>query len=285
MSRLYISHRTRYEYNNRVSTSYNEARMTPLTDASQVTLESSITITPQQATALAYRDYWGARVTTFDIHVPHDALEVLATATVEVHRSPEDPFGDDAGDLVSWDQLESLETIHEFSDFLPQTRLSTLTEEGAEQVRRLRTGDPNSTAKAIIDWLAETMTYQPGVTSVQFGAAEALASGQGVCQDLAHIGIGALRSLGIPARYVSGYIHPRPDAPLREKVSGQSHAWLEWWDGSWHSWDPTNHKPAGELHVLVGRGRDYRDVTPLKGIVSGGGGSVLSVEVLITRYA
>jgi transglutaminase-like putative cysteine protease len=106
-----------------------------------------------------------------------------------------------------------------------------------------------------------------------------------VCQDLAHIGIGMMRALGIPARYVSGYIHPKPSVALGAEVSGQSHAWLEWWDGAWHTWDPTNTKPAGDLHVLVGRGRDYRDVTPLKGIVSGGQGSRLSVEVLMTQLA
>lgn len=285
MSRLYIEHSTRYQYNQRVSTSYNEARMTPLTDATQVALESSIAITPQQATAMAYRDYWGTRATTFDIHVPHQSMEVLALATVEVQRPTEDPFGPDAEPCVGWDELEEMETVHEFSDFLPQTRLSRLSEITMAEVRELRTQDPRTTAQAVIGWVARRMSYQPGVTSVKFGAQEALESGHGVCQDLAHVGIGALRTLGIPARYVSGYIHPRPDAPLGEKVAGQSHAWLEWWDGSWHSWDPTNHKPAGDLHVLVGRGRDYRDVVPLKGIVSGGGGSVLSVEVLITRYA
>ncbi|MCU1520044.1 MAG: transglutaminase, N-terminal domain protein, partial [Arthrobacter sp.] len=95
----------------------------------------------------------------------------------------------------------------------------------------------------------------------------------------------ALRSCGIPARYVSGYLHPRSTAALGETVAGQSHAWLEWWDGEWRSWDPTNHKPAGDFHVTVARGRDYRDVPPLKGILSGGGGSGLNVTVEITRVA
>ena len=121
-----------------------------------------------------------------------------------------------------------------------------------------------------------------GSTGVTTNAEEAWTQRQGVCQDLAHLAIGALRSCGIPARYVSGYLHPRSTADLGETVAGQSHAWLEWWDGEWRSWDPTNHKPAGDFHVTVARGRDYRDVPPLKGILSGGGGSALSVTVEIT---
>lgn len=283
MSRLHILHHTRYDYPQRVTTSYNEARMTPLTDAHQITLESSITITPQQATAMAYRDYWGTRVSAFDLHVPHAALDVSASATVEVHRPQEDPEPDGG---VDWARMQSPETVHEFSDFLPQTRLSDPGQElNAEDLDALRAPSPRRTARTVMDWLAERMAYQTGTTTVTFGAREALAHGRGVCQDLAHIGIGTLRALGLPARYVSGYIHPRPAAGLGEEIAGQSHAWLEWWDGDWNSWDPTNHQPAGDQHVLVGRGRDYRDLSPLRGIVSGGGGSTLSVQVLITRVA
>jgi len=281
MSRLHVTHRTSYEYNRRATTSYNEARMTPVTDAQQTTLESAIAITPRQTVATTYRDYWGTRVTAFDVHVPHEALEVLASATVEVHRSA--PAGTD--ESTDWACLESPATVHEFSDFLPQTRLSDPGAEAREQARGLRAARPHETVLNVLEWLDGAMAYQPGVTAVHFGAEEALASGRGVCQDLAHVGIGMMRALGIPARYVSGYIHPRPGADLGTEVAGQSHAWLEWWDGAWHAWDPTNSQPAGDLHVLVGRGRDYRDVTPLKGIVSGGGGSRLAVEVLITRLA
>lgn len=282
MSRLHITHRTSYAYNGTATTSYNEARMTPATDAQQITLESSIAIIPRQAVATTYRDYWGTRVTSFDVHVPHETLEVLATATVEVHRS-EPRLAED--ELVDWARMESLDTVHEFSDFLPQTRLSEPGEGARERARGLRAARPHETARNVLEWLDDAMSYQPGVTAVTSGAEEALATGKGVCQDLAHIGIGMMRVLGIPARYVSGYIHPRPSAGVGTAVAGQSHAWLEWWDGAWHTWDPTNSTPAGDLHVLVGRGRDYRDVTPLKGIVSGGQGSTLTVEVRMTQLA
>jgi transglutaminase-like putative cysteine protease len=106
---------------------------------------------------------------------------------------------------------------------------------------------------------------------------------QGVCQDFAHLTLGALRSLGIPARYVSGYLHPRPDAALGETVEGQSHAWVEWWAGEWVPYDSTHSGPIGEDHVLVARGRDYGDVSPLTGVYAGAAASELFVTVEVTR--
>lgn len=282
MSRLHITHRTSYAYNGTATTSYNEARMTPATDAQQITLESSIAITPRQAVATTYRDYWGTRVTPFDVHVPHEALEVLATATVEVHRS-EPRLAED--ELVDWARMESMDTVHEFSDFLPQTRLSEPGDAARERARGLRAARPHETARNVLEWLDDAMSYQPGVTAVTSGAEEALATGQGVCQDLAHIGIGMMRALGIPARYVSGYIHPRPSAGLGTAVAGQSHAWLEWWDGHWVGWDVTGGEVPGERHIVASRGRDFDDNPNLRGIYATSGEVETTVEVDITRLA
>jgi transglutaminase-like putative cysteine protease len=91
--------------------------------------------------------------------------------------------------------------------------------------------------------------------------------------------------MGIPARYVSGYLHSKPSAALGVKVSGESHAWVEAWTGGWWAYDPTNDIPVGERHVWVAMGRDYADVTPLKGIYSGDGSSALDVTVIVTRLA
>ena len=108
---------------------------------------------------------------------------------------------------------------------------------------------------------------------------------QGVCQDMSHLAVGLMRTMGIPARYVSGYLHPLPNAPLGEPVAGQSHAWVEWWAGGWRSFDPTNGVPVAERHVTVGRGRDYGDVPPLRGVYAGPFKSNLHVKVTITREA
>ncbi|WP_028278743.1 transglutaminase family protein [Arthrobacter sp. H5] len=283
MTRLLISHRTGYDYLRRVSLSYNEARMTPLTDSQQVVLESTVSVSPTSAAVATYRDYWGTRVTSFDVQVPHDRLEVTALTTVEVSRMDRIPSEDE---IAGWDRLQSGEVTNEYADWLPQTALS---EPGAEvrgQVRDLVDGrNPHEAAHAVFEWLKTEMQYVQGVTGVQSNARDAWQERQGVCQDLAHLAVGALRSLGLPARYISGYLHPRRGADIGESVAGQSHAWVEWWDGEWRGWDPTNSGPVSDFHVSVARGRDYRDVSPLKGILSGGGGSALNVTVDITRVA
>jgi transglutaminase-like putative cysteine protease len=102
---------------------------------------------------------------------------------------------------------------------------------------------------------------------------------------MAHVAIGALRSAGVPARYVSGYLHPKRRPEVGDTVVGESHAWIEWWDGDWVGFDPTNDVEPGDRHIVVARGRDYSDVSPLKGIFSGGSTSSMSVDVRVTRVS
>jgi transglutaminase-like putative cysteine protease len=129
------------------------------------------------------------------------------------------------------------------------------------------------------------VAYRPGSTGVATSAGEAWDLGTGVCQDIAHVTVGLLRSVGLPAAYVSGYLHPKASAGIGETITGESHAWVEVWLGSWWGYDPTNRIPTGERHVVVGRGRDYGDVTPLKGIYSGVSSHSLGVVVEVTRLA
>jgi transglutaminase-like putative cysteine protease len=138
-------------------------------------------------------------------------------------------------------------------------------------------------ARAICERLRELVDYRKGVTSVHTSAAEVWESKTGVCQDFAHLTLGALRSLGIPARYVSGYLHPQPEAGRGETVEGESHAWVEFWVGDWVGYDPTIVAPVGTDHVVVSRGRDYADIVPLRGIYAGPSGSELFVSVEVTR--
>ncbi len=240
MTRLSIVHKTAYKYNRRVTLSYNEARMTPLTDGQQVVLEASLKVSPNQASVSNYRDYWGTRVTAFDMQMPHESLEVLATATVEVHRTERVATEDD---IVGWDVIASEKVQDEFSDWLPQSRLSGPGEEVLEIIPDIVKGkNPprGRNGSLCVDGRRDDLHegHHGGVTT---NAEQAWSQRQGVCQDLAHLAIGALRCSGIPARYVSGYIHPRSSADIGETVAGQSHAWLEWWDGEWRSWDP--HQP------------------------------------------
>jgi len=283
MTRLRIVHKTAYKYNKRVTLSYNEARMTPLTDPQQVVLESSLKVSPSQAAQSSYRDYWGTRVTAFDMQMAHEHLEVLATTTVEVHRV--EKIAAEA-DIVGWDVLAAPETLNQFSDWIPQSQLTGPGTEVLGIIPEVVEGKtPHEAAMAVFEWMRSEMTYMKGSTGVTTNAEQAWNQRQGVCQDLAHLAIGSLRSCGIPARYVSGYLHPKPDAGIGQPVTGESHAWVEWWDGGWTSFDPTNSVEVGPRHVTLGRGRDYGDVPPFKGIFSGPASQGHAVTVEVTRLA
>ena len=134
-------------------------------------------------------------------------------------------------------------------------------------------------------WVHDRLEYVPGVTGVQTSAADAARAGRGVCQDFAHLSLALLRAAGVPARYVSGYLHPRPDAEIGDEVSGESHAWIDAWAGNWWAFDPTNAIDVGVRHVMVARGRDYSDVPPVKGVYAGNADNSMSIEVVIARMA
>lgn len=275
--RLRIVHRTGFRYDGTVAASYNEARMTPLTTPNQTALEARVEIDPVTWT-YPYWDYWGTQVTAFEVLRPHEDLTVVSRSTVEVTA----PVAPEPG--TGWDVLRRDDVIDAQLEFLLQTEGTT----PAEDVVRLAAEEaadrtPEEAARAVAGRIRELVEFRTGVTGVHTSAAEAWTARSGVCQDFAHLSLGALRSLGIPARYVSGYLHPRPDAEPGETVEGQSHAWVEYWVGDWVGFDPTSVEPVGEYHVVVGRGRDYADIAPLRGIYAGPSGSELFVSVEVTR--
>ena len=277
--RLRVRHQTGYTYETEVASSFNEARLTPLTDGTQTTLESRIEIKPS-ASMYRYRDYWGTRVTSFDIHAPHSELQVVATSVVETHLRPGEP-----GDL-DWADLRSDTVADRYSEWLRVTPRTDPDDELTELARAAAGSlSPSEAATACLQAAREGMEYVFGATGVKTSGAEAWQARKGVCQDFAHISLAMLRSLQIPSRYVSGYLHPQTDAAIGEAVPSESHAWVEWWDGAWVGYDPTNGKLVVEQHVVVARGRDYDDVAPLKGIYSGSGTSTLGVRVEMTRMA
>lgn len=281
MKRLRIEHTTGFRYGADATASYNEARMLPLTTDSQFVLSSSLDVEPSTSVN-QYVDYFGTRVSSFDVLTPHSELNITSRSLVEVRPRPvEHPD-------VTWDELaeEAAHTV-ETTENLTQTRRTTPHPEVAELARRIADehDHPGRAAHAISRAVWEAVEYMSGVTGVQTTAQEAWEARKGVCQDMAHITIGALRSVGIPARYVSGYLHPKPDAVIGEVVTGESHAWVEWYAGGWWGFDPTNDIEIGDRHVLVGRGRDYNDVPPLRGVFAGPSKSQLFVKVTITREA
>jgi transglutaminase-like putative cysteine protease len=246
---LEIVHETRVRYEGSARASYNEARMTPLSLSTQSALQTRVTVgggTP----VWAYRDYWGTLVSSFDIQAAHRDLTVRAHSMVETsaadHRAPGPGRGGPGRHRGRGP--------------------------GAGRGGDLRVGGRPGGLRAGRDRGADS-------------AQEAWDQGQGVCQDIAHLTVALLREAGLPARYVSGYLHPQPEAGIGQATAGQSRAWVEYWVGSWAAAGPTNQAPVGECHVIVARGRDYADVPPLKGIYHGAPSRAMDVTVEVTRLA
>ncbi len=279
MWRLRVVHSTGYAYKSPATASFNEARLTPRSDNRQNVILSRVETMPATR-SYRYLDYWGTAVTAFDLHAPHTELEVTASSIVETDK-PEPP-----PERVAWDELQSDAVVDGFDEALGPTHYTP------RSARLRRTGeriakdhDPHDAVIAAARWVQNELDYVTGTTGVHSSAFDALREGKGVCQDFAHLTLVLLRSMGIPSRYVSGYLHPHRKAVIGETVDGQSHAWIQAWTGGWWNFDPTNDKEINEQYVSVGVGRDYADVTPLKGIYSGGGSTDLDVVVEITRLA
>jgi transglutaminase-like putative cysteine protease len=278
-SRLRIKHITKVSYAQPAASSHNEVRMTPLTVPGQTTLDARVSITPATAT-WSYWDYWGTQVTGFDLMDPHGDLTITASSLVET--SPPEALPP----APTWAEVAERTANSRLLEFANPTDRTTVPAKLTKKARKAAAGlDPHETAMAVSALVADRVTFLPGATSVNTSAAEAWEQGAGVCQDIAHVTIALLRGLGLPTRYVSGYLHPEREAELHRPVAGQSHAWIEYWAGDWCGYDPTNRTRADESHVVVGRGRDYDDVTPHKGIYRGVPGGPPDVSVVFTRVA
>lgn len=277
--RLKVVHSSAFRYEAPVVASYNEARMTPASGAGQRVLSTRLDVQPH-TWATEFVDYWGTAVTAFEVLAPHGSLVITAEHLVDV--GPREAVADPVG----WDDLRSARVRDDLAEHLADLP-TTAVPDAVVALAREAAGDlpPHEAAIATCVALRDAVAYIPGVTSAHTPAAEAWEARAGVCQDLAHLAVGALHSLGIPARYVSGYLHPQPEAAVGETVVGESHAWVEWWVGAWTGYDPTNRAPVGDHHVVLARGRSYDDVPPLRGIYAGTGTSDLTVEVRITRVA
>jgi transglutaminase-like putative cysteine protease len=277
---LRIVHHTGYRYAGPISASHNEARMTPRSTREQTVLATRLEITPI-AWAHSFVDYWGTPVTVFEISEPHQELDVVAVSTVDVGDRPASGAG------VTWAELSDegfrdrhveVLTIGEHVD--PGAELRRIAQDEARRAAR-----PAAAVEAIVGRIRDRVAYVPGATQVSTSATAVWAKRAGVCQDLAHLSLGALRTIGVPARYVSGYVMPSARPVIGEPRTGESHAWLQYWDGAWIGLDPTNDTAPGDFHVEIGVGRDYFDVPPLKGVYTGSESSELFVRVEVTVLA
>jgi transglutaminase-like putative cysteine protease len=269
---LKIEHRTSYRYEREVRNSKNEVRMTPGPTPWQTIPSAELNVDPMPSHRVAYLDYFGTTVESFEVMAPHDHLHVVASAVVRLSRAPSEAF--------------PVADVARAVEYLPPSPMIAWDDDVVSLASTLRRDAPADTVRATIDWMRSAMTYEPGTTEVGTPVSDVLAARGGVCQDYAHLCCAILRSLGIPSRYVSGYFAPRPLEP-GESLEAESHAWVETLlpDAGWLPIDPTNDVEPAERHVKVGHGRDYTDVVPFQGVHAGEADQTLEVGVTITRLA
>jgi transglutaminase-like putative cysteine protease len=277
---LRIVHTTGYEYDGAAKASYNEARLTPGTSAEQIVVHTRLDISPTPW-AYSYRDYFGTQVTAFEINEPHESLRVTSIATVHTNRQTQ------AAPSLAWSELLSPDVADAQCEYLATDDLVAPPEELMLAVKEIavRASRPGNAAREICALVHDEMTYRPGATDVLTRRPRRGSSAPASARTWPTSSSDRCVRSGIPARYVSGYLHPDKEPQAGVTVTGESHAWVEWWDAGWRGFDPTNDEPVGNRHVAIAAGRDYRDVRPLSGIYSGGVTSSMFVDVQITRLS
>ncbi|GAA1390875.1 transglutaminase family protein [Luteococcus peritonei] len=281
MSRIRIVHRTGYRYGTLgAKASFNEVRMTPLSSHEQLVMSNKVDISPT-AWQHAHTDYWGTQVLSFEVHEQHEQLMITASSDVDVHR----PVVEHVPQLT-WQDLADPVLADRWCEFLQPTEYTTLGDV-AQRLPEMREvyDHPADYVRVVSAMVRERIDRVWGAGRPRQQAREAWQEGAGSVQDVVHLVIGALRHVGIPARYVAGYVLPSLDPPLGVSQPANLHAWLQFWDGEWVGLDPLNACPPGEEHIEVGYGRDYADVMPLFGIFTGGQTSETFVEVELTKVS
>lgn len=277
-----VRHLTRFVYTGPICESVIELRMQPLELDRQRCLRFNVTTT-QRAKLFAYRDHYGNAVHYFDIPGNHARLDISVESAVDVAALPDLPkqLPDDA-----WSDVDDMAASAEHVDWLlvsPFARPTAALNQFAVAIGFGRRQDPLTTLRALNSTIYSQFSYEPRTTRVDSPIDDALRARAGVCQDFAHIMIALVRSLGIPCRYVSGYIAPRESRHDRAGDNA-THAWVEAFVPriGWVGFDPTNNTLAGHRHIAVAIGRDYSDVPPTRGVFKGDAGSELSVAVAVT---
>jgi transglutaminase-like putative cysteine protease len=282
--RYTISHVTRFTYDSPVSESHMEVRMQPRTGDGQRCLDYHLHIDPRTRPQ-SYRDHLSNWVDHFSVPHRHEALTITAHARVEVDAPPELP---PVLDAAAWHEVDEWSRQDAHWDLWNPSRFAEWTESltkyaGTIPAARERSTDPLSTVRGIMSAVHRDFEYAPNSTQVDSPIDQALAARRGVCQDFAHITVAMLRRLGLPSRYVSGYIAPDSADEAASQTPSATHAWVEVLLPTlgWRWFDPTNDREAGVRHIRVAVGRDYADVPPARGVYKGTASSSLAVSIAI----
>jgi len=284
---LNVSHTTTYLYREPVSICHTEVHLNPRVTLHQRVISHELDVRPEPAFSVNRTDYFGNEITCFSIHEPHQTLKIASRSVVELQ--PEEP--PPAELTPAWEAVrdevrrQAGEDAYQASEFVFRSPLVKLGQALAEYATpSFQSGRP--VLAAGLDLCHRIFTdfrYDPRATTISTPVEEVLKTRGGVCQDFAHLMIACLRSLGLPARYVSGYLRSGEHTVGAEA----SHAWCSVFcpGFGWLDFDPTNDLiPQGD-HVTIALGRDYSDVSPVKGVAIGGGDQIVNVavEVLPSR--
>ncbi len=280
-----VTHVTRYAYAAIVELTTGVLRLTPVTGDGQILDSFSLTTEPASVPPTEWSDPFGNRVTSLRIETPHRELSIAAKSRVRVDRPPA-PTNSPAWETVAAEALAvaSLATDSPAPALFPSRRIALFEDATAYARESFSAARPiHEAAMELTRRIRADFVYDPDATKVNTPASEAFDLRRGVCQDFAHIMIAALRGLGLPALYVSGYIRTIP-APGKQRLEGAdaSHAWASLWCGSalgWKDFDPTNAMAVQNDHIVVARGRDYSDASPIESLVLSSGRARLEVEV------
>jgi transglutaminase-like putative cysteine protease len=281
-----ITHRTLYEYAAPVTVSHHVARLEPRATNTQAQESFTLKIFPEPALRKTRTDYFGNRLCLFSVQEVHTRLEIITHSHVTVNASrlpaPESSLAWEAAarmfrDPVSPEVVDPYQFIFDSPQVRASLELADYARESFHPDTPLLAGALDLTRR-----IHEDFTFDARATTVATPLEEVWEKRRGVCQDFAHLGIACLRSLGLPARYVSGYLrtHP-PEGQPRLLGADASHAWFRIFcpGTGWVDFDPTNNVQPAEEHITVAYGRDFGDVSPVAGILTGGGKHVVKVAV------
>jgi transglutaminase-like putative cysteine protease len=287
--KLRVQHRTTYHYGEVVATSQHEARLSPRELEHQHTVAHTIEIVPRPALRRRRFDYFGNRALHFGLSEPHRSLEVIATSVVEVNTM----LLPDLQRTAPWETVRDAlprerrrDVLDAYEMTFESPRVQLLDELARYAAPSFPAGRPVLEAvRDLTRRIHADFVYDGAATEVSTPLTQVVQARRGVCQDFAHVMLSCLRCVGLAGRYVSGYLLTRPP-PGKPKLVGAdgSHAWVATWvpELGWVDFDPTNDMIPGEEHVTIAHGRDFSDVTPIRGVIMGGGQHALTVAVDVT---
>jgi len=280
-----ISHRTTFNYASRVAMSQHLVHLAPRDVPHQTIHHHALMIEPAITLNREARDYFGNPITYVSVEEPHAKLNIISTFRVEIY-APSIPY---AASTIPWDQVGSAASNQsdpgslDALQFVFDSPFAGSQNAGAYAEPSFPPGRP--ILDAAIDLMHRVhadFKYEGGVTDIYTPVDKVLVDRRGVCQDFAHLSLACLRALGLPSRYVSGYLRTHPPEGQERKIGADaSHAWLSVWvpGHGWIDLDPTNDMLPGDEHITIAWGRDYGDVSPINGMVLGGGNQKVEVAV------